>query len=223
MRAARVTSSISAPRRLAMPPIRSSAARRTSIVPPAAAAVAAARVVHAGERIQELEEEHEGGDERALGEALRPQRDHLGDQVEPVPLGFGDQRGDMGRVVHDVGVGEQDQVGGGVLDALLHSPEFAAPARRPWRAGDHGEACGRRRSGRPRAMSPVPSVLPSSTTDDMQRPGVVLGQQRAERRLDALRPRRGRGSRRPPAAQPAGCAGASTGPACQNRPWASSR
>jgi hypothetical protein len=101
-------------------------------------------IVHPGERIELLEEEYESRDEHALGEAFAAQLHHergqdgvLGQAPARQPL----QR--VGRVVNDVGVGEEDERGRfglsfGVREALPHGPEFSRPAGRPVGAADSG-------------------------------------------------------------------------------------
>src|SRR5580692_64270 len=73
-------SSISASRIASMPPASVSLSARISAQPPAAAAIAA---VDPGERVEHLEEEHEGRDQAALREALAAQLDHEGGEHGP--------------------------------------------------------------------------------------------------------------------------------------------
>ena len=65
--APRAQSSMISPRIAAMPPAASSASRRASMQPPAAAAMRRLAIVHPGERVEHVEEEHEGRDQQPLG------------------------------------------------------------------------------------------------------------------------------------------------------------
>ena len=132
-------------------------------------------IVHPGEGIEQLEEEHEGRHQRALRRALAAQLHHLGDQVEPGLL-LGDQGGEVQGVVHDVGVGQQQQFGIAGGDALRHRPELAAPARRPGRAVDHVQAGVIDGAGQ-RAGAVGAAVVHQ---EQAQPARIVLGQQRAQ-------------------------------------------
>ncbi len=121
--AASATSSISAPRTAcdaADPPQRAApdqdrpAGRRRG---------RAQRIVHPGERIQQLEEEHEGRDQRALPASSRRTAPPSRRPGRSRRARLRHQRREMAPVMHDVGVGQQDQLGAlGRRDPLRHRP-----------------------------------------------------------------------------------------------------
>ena len=83
---------------------------------------AAAGIADPGRRIEQEEEEDEGGDQRLLGEGAAVEADHVGDQVVVAGAGAGDQGGDVLRMMHDIGVGEQEVFGGGGVRRLRRRP-----------------------------------------------------------------------------------------------------
>ena len=143
-----------------------------------------------------------------------------------------DQRRDMGGVVLDIGVREQDQLGvARRRDALRHRPELAAPSLGTRRALDHGQPIVGE-TARDGASAVAAAVVHQ---DDPQR-GVILRQQRGERAsitgassragtttTTGVRPRPGHAPSDAVGLLAIGHAGASTGPACQKRPWPASR
>jgi hypothetical protein len=111
----------------------------------------------------------------ALGQAVAGQRDHFGDHVAAV-LRLGDQRGEVGGFVDDVGIRQQDHVGiAGGLDPLGDGPQLAAPARRPGAARQHGQA--RIGDG---ARDGAGAVGAGIVDQDDAEGGMVLGEQRGQ-------------------------------------------
>jgi len=104
----------------------------------------ALRPIHAGERIEHLEEEDECWNSCALGEAFAVELDHKRRQHEVLPLGVRDQPADGIGCVHDIGVCEQQiiwrlrQRRGGI-DPLVCRPELACPSRRQAAAPHHAQ------------------------------------------------------------------------------------
>ncbi len=104
------------------------------------------RIVHPGEGVEHLEEEHEGRNEPALRKALAAEFYHQRGQHRLLRKGALDEA--LNRVVGlvgDVGVGKEQEAGRrrlalDVLDALAHREELAGPAGRRLAAGDDGEA-----------------------------------------------------------------------------------
>ena len=140
------------------------------------------RIVDPGEEIEQLEEEDEGRDQRPLGPALAAQADHLRDEVEIVGLRVGDEGGQVGRRVNDVGIGEEDMGRSGPaerIQSLLDCPELAAPADGRRHARDDRQPCrlapggGGRERGRPVGATVVDQ-------DDPDLPRIVLGQERPD-------------------------------------------
>ena len=140
-----------------------------------------AGVVDLGEGVEELEEEDEGGDEGALGGAGAAELDHFGDHVEAAGFEFLHEGGEVPGVVEDVGVGEEEDGGGGSGDALLDGPELAAPAGGAGGAVDDGEA------GVGDGAGDGGGGVGAAVVDegDVEGAGVVLGEEGAEGGVDA--------------------------------------
>ena len=178
-------------------------ARRISIGAARRRRGGAQRIVHPGERIEQLEEEHEGRHQRPLGPAVAAQRHHLRDQVEvvrarPAPPGVAEMRA----VVHDIGVGQQQQFGRRrPRPRPAHRPELAAPAGRARRARPAPSAADRPMRAGDGAGAVAAAVVHQ---DDPERPGVILRQQRAQRCADRPAPRRAPAPRPRPAGRTGG-------------------
>ncbi len=163
----------------------------------------ALRPIHAGERIEHLEEEDECRNSGALGEAFTVELDHERGQHEVLSFGVRDQPADgIGRM-HDVGVGEQQIIGRlrqrrRGIDALLCRPELACPSRRQAAAG-HDRAVARRLR---RAARDVGGAVAAVVVDQDDRPpaAIVLREQRSDARRRCNPPRCAQAPRRRPAA-----------------------
>lgn len=102
-----------------------------------------ARVAYPGGRVEFEEKKDEGRDEQFLGEGVAVQLHHEGGEVVAAIAGQRGELSDGAFALFYVGVSEQEPFGirfGGLLDALVKSPEFSGPARRKTAAGDDGEA-----------------------------------------------------------------------------------
>ena len=138
----------------------------------------------AGERVEELEEEHEGRHQRPLGRGSRSsappsRRRGRARPAPPCATSVARWRG----VVHDVGIGQQHEL-------ARPPPRRPAPPPRACRSSPPGAAAPsmtvRRASPIARAIAPVPSVLPSSTRTTRNAPGIILRQQRAQAGCDRV-------------------------------------
>ena len=91
----------------------------------------------------------------------------------------------MARLMLDVGVGQQDEVGtAGLRHALGHGPQLAAPSGRARGAGQHGQTWPRGH-GRQRPCDRAGAVGAAVVhQDDADRAGIVLCQEGAERGRD---------------------------------------
>ena len=150
----------------------------------------ALRSVHAGERIEHLEEENECRNGGALGEAFTVELDHERGQHDVPSFGVRDQPADgIGRM-HDVGVGEQQIIGrlrqrrcG--IDALLCRPELACPSHRQAAAGHHAQSLVGIRNPARHFGGAIAAVV----VDQNDRPpaAIVLREQRSDAVADAVR------------------------------------
>ena len=144
----------------------------------------AAGTVHPGERIQHLEEEDERRNAGVLGQAFAAQLDHQRGQHQTIGLCARSKTAHRIRRVHDVGVGEQQVVWWvrnrhcGV-DALLHRPQLAGPARRQGLAGHDAQAAGVRTRGAPGDLA---GTIAAVIVHQQDRPvaRIVLLQQRPD-------------------------------------------
>ena len=128
---------------------------------------ARAGIVHQRERIEQLEEEHEGRHQRPLGRAGAMQRDHFGDHVQPVTLKPGNQGRQVLRPVDDVGVAEQQQRAVRCGYALRKRPKACRSIPRAWARLAGRSAAGPQGRGRHRRCR---RLLPSSTSITRQGP-----------------------------------------------------
>ena len=135
-----------------------------------------------GEGIEHLEEIDEGGNEKTLGGAHAGELGHQRDLDTAVALGARNELAEIVRSMADVGISQQEIVGGvargrGLANPLFQRPQLARPARRQRRSGKHVEASlsfdGFGNGGR---------AVTAAIVDqhDPQRPGIVLGEQAAD-------------------------------------------
>ena len=96
-----------------------------------------ARPVGQVERIEQAEEEDEGGQQQLLPASPHPERRHHRDQSRPRLRLPGEQRPDHPRLERDVGIQQQRQRRLDPLPPLLQGPELAGPALGQRRAGVH--------------------------------------------------------------------------------------
>ena len=80
------------------------------------------RVVHLPEGVQHLEEIDKGGYQRALGKAAAIQAHHLADHRQLAGSQMRHQCREVTRVVHNISVGEENQRGIALGDALFEGP-----------------------------------------------------------------------------------------------------
>ena len=117
-----------------MPPIRCSASRRMSIVPPAAAATRDRGSFTLANGYSIWKKYTKAGTSAPFGETLTIQAHHLTHQFH-ARLGRPrlEQPRDEGRevpaIVHDVGIGEEQDRCAACRDALMQGPHFSGPAR----------------------------------------------------------------------------------------------
>ncbi len=181
------TSSMTAPRTSASPPAARRASRRTSEQPPRRRRHPRTRAIRPAERIQHREEVDERRNDDPFPRGLGSQHGHLRDHVQPVRARGGHQAGQRTRVVRDVGVGEQQELGvAGAVDAAAQGPQLAGPSGRGLcGGGDRGADArvpvtgGLLGQGPGDLRGPVGGAVVDE--DQANRPGIVLGEQGRER------------------------------------------
>ena len=215
-----------------MPPAARSASARTSMQPPAAPRPCAVRPVHPGERIEHLEEEDEGRNEHALGQALAAQlAPSARSSTSPLRFGVRDQPAQRVGRMHDVGVGEQQVLRRGCAIARAAMPCFMAQSLPVQPGGKRAARTTVSRSRAPapprraRAISAVPSSLSSSTSDERERRDSPARSSEADALRDdvGLVARRHHGRDRAASAAAARRAASSRSPPSQKPPRASTR
>ena len=154
------------------------------------------RIVHPGEGIEHLEEEHESRREPALSRALAAQLDHQRRQNAVVPARDFNQTSEHMRRVGDVGVGEQDEfrLGRAGLDlgqACAHRRQFAGPTGRRAGPRDDLEPVGglsRARRGQRGGGCAIRALVVDHHHGEP--PRIVLAKERANAHEQSCRPRR---------------------------------
>ena len=144
--------------------------------------------VHLPERVDHLEEQHEGRDQQPLGGRRTVQFRHQRGEREPAALGPAHQPTQAIRGVRDVRVGEQEVAGlglGGALHPLAHRPELAGPAAWQGTAGQDLQPVGRPAGlggGAGGVGGAVAAVVVHQ--NDLEGAWIVLGEQAADRAGD---------------------------------------
>ena len=110
-RRASAQSSMISWRMLSTPPIRSSVSRADQHAAAGRRRDAPRRIGDVPRRVELEEEEHEGRDQQPLPRGAAMQFDHQRNEVVAAAFGARDERGQIVRRVHDIGVGQQQVIG----------------------------------------------------------------------------------------------------------------